>query len=205
MTDWSANKMVLVFERAINDYHIEDNVDFDPLNPFIKGSNDATLYDKCMIDTVQWHLEDIIRDPGIEDSYGMEIKRRIDKSNQHRTETVEKVDDLILAEILPQSFIKEARINTESPGWAIDRLSILCLKIYHMNVEAGRADASNDHKSQCLKKLHILKEQQKDLCLAIDQLIEDIKAGRRIAKVYHQMKMYNDDSTNPVLYKRKDR
>nr|MBS0037554.1 DUF4254 domain-containing protein [Saprospiraceae bacterium] len=195
--------MVQVFERAIDDYHLEDDVNVRPETPFSKEDNRATLYDKCMIDTVQWHLEDIVRDPGIKSDFGMEIKRKIDASNQVRTETVEKLDDQLLSQITPADFEAEARINTESPGWAIDRLSILCLKIYHMNVEASRANADNEHKAGCMRKLHILKEQQKDLCLAIDQLIEDIQAGKRLAKVYHQMKMYNDETLNPVLYGQK--
>lgn len=195
--------MVRVFERAIDDYHITDSVDFIPQNPFRGEEVKSVLYDKCMIDTIQWHLEDIIRDPNIDDAYGMEIKRRIDRSNQVRTETVEKIDDALLKEISPKEFLPEARLNTESPGWAIDRLSILCLKIFHMNVEANRADADNQHKTQCLNKLHVLKEQQKDLCLAVDQLIDDIRKGKRIARVYHQMKMYNDESLNPVLYGKK--
>ena len=203
MLSWSSKEMVRVFERAIDDYHIADSVDFISENPFRGDAVRGVLYDKCMVDTIQWHLEDIVRDPAINADYGMEIKRRIDRSNQVRTETVEKIDDGLLKEISPKSFLPEARLNTESPGWAIDRLSILCLKIYHMNFEANRADADHQHKAQCLNKLHVLKEQQKDLCLAIDQLIDDIRKGKRIARVYHQMKMYNDESLNPVLYAKK--
>ena len=203
MLNWNSKEMVRVFERAIDDYHITDSVDFIPQNPFRGEEVKSVLYDKCMIDTIQWHLEDIIRDPNIDDAYGMEIKRRIDRSNQVRTETVEKIDDALLKEISPKEFVPEARLNTESPGWAIDRLSILCLKIFHMNIEANRVDADNQHKTQCLNKLHVLKEQQKDLCLAVDQLIDDIRKGKRIARVYHQMKMYNDESLNPVLYGKK--
>ena len=203
MSDWNSREMVRVFERAIDDYHIRDDVDHRPENPYDQDDYRAVLYDKCMIDTVQWHLEDIVRDPHIDSDYGMEIKRRIDKSNQHRTETVEKLDDQLLRAIGPEAFSPSARINTESPGWAIDRLSILSLKIFHMNIEAGRADAENDHKAACMRKLNTLKEQQKDLCLAIDQLIEDIQSGERIARVYHQMKMYNDETLNPVLYGKK--
>ena len=203
MSNWTAGQMVRVFERAIDDYHIEDSVDIRPENPYDRDTFYHTLYEKCMTDTIQWHLEDIVRDPAIDDKYGMEIKRRIDRSNQVRTDAVEKLDDQLLAEISPKEFKLEARLNTESPGWAIDRLSILCLKLYHMEVEANRADADNEHKANCLRKLNVLKEQQSDLCLAIDQLIEDIQNGDRIARVYRQMKMYNDEKLNPVLYGKK--
>lgn len=204
MNNWTAAKMVDIFERAIDDYHIEDNVDIKPANPYDKTTFYHTLYEKCLIDTIQWHLEDIVRDPEIDNAYGMEIKRRIDKSNQVRTDTVEKLDDQLLSRISPESFSAEARLNTESPGWAIDRLSILCLKVFHMEIEAHRPDAENDHKASCLKKLNVLKEQQADLCLAINQLIEDIQNGVRMAKVYRQMKMYNDEQLNPILYGKKD-
>jgi len=195
--------MVDIFERAIDDYHIEDSVDIKPANPYDETTFYHTLYKKCLIDTIQWHLEDIIRDPEIDDAYGMEIKRRIDRYNQERTDTVEQLDYQLLSRISPETFSAEARINTESLGWAIDRLSILCLKVYHMEIEAHRPDADNDHKASCLKKLNMLKGQQADLCLAINQLIEDIQNGVRIARVYRQMKMYNDEKLNPILYEKK--
>lgn len=195
--------MIRIFERAIDDYHIEDSVDIKPDNPYDEDTFYHTLYEKCIIDTIQWHLEDIIRDPAIDNAYGMEIKRRIDRSNQVRTDTVERLDDQLLSNIIPENYSPEARLNTESPGWAIDRLSILCLKIYHMEAETNRPDAHNEHKAACLNKLAVLRHQQDDLSLAINQLVDDISSGMRIAKVYRQMKMYNDEALNPVLYARK--
>ena len=192
-----------IFEQAINDYHKNDNVDQPISNPYAEGSIEACLYVKNWIDTVQWHLEDIIRDPAIDPAAALQLKRRIDKSNQDRTDLVEMIDSYFLdkyKDIKPQA---DATINTESPAWAVDRLSILALKIYHMKEQMERKDASEEHVARCRKKLDVLLEQQKDLSSAIDQLISDIEAGRKYMKVYKQMKMYNDPSTNPVLYGQK--
>lgn len=192
-----------VFEQSINDYHVADHVDTPINNPYDKDSFEHLLYLKNWIDTVQWHLEDIIRNPEIDPVEALQLKRRIDQSNQHRTDVVEYIDAYFLkkfADVRPQA---DATINTESPAWAIDRLSILALKIYHMRLEAERKEATDAHRATCTEKLKVLLEQQKDLSGAIDQLLEDINAGRKYMKVYKQMKMYNDESLNPVLYNRK--
>ena len=192
-----------VFNRAIIDYHVTDNVDTPINNPYEEGSIENRLYLKCWIDTVQWHYEDIIRDPGIDPVEALALKRRIDKSNQDRTDLVEQIDSYFRDKYKDVKVLPDARINTESPAWAVDRLSILALKIYHMKEQVEREDASAEHKAKCQAKLDILLEQQVDLSEAIDQLLEDIEAGRKYMKVYRQMKMYNDPSTNPVLYQNK--
>lgn len=192
-----------IFNKAIEDYHVRDNVDTPINNPYERDSVENRLYLKCWIDTVQWHLEDIIRDPHIDPLEALSLKRRIDRSNQDRTDLVEQIDSFFRQKYSDVTPLPDARLNTESPAWAIDRLSILALKIYHMREQAEREDASDEHRRQCQAKLAVLLEQQKDLRLAIDQLLEDIEAGRKYMKVYRQMKMYNDPSTNPVLYKKK--
>lgn len=192
-----------IFEAAINDYHVADNVDTPINNPYQKGTIEHDLYLKCWIDTVQWHFEDIIRDPAIEPSAALMLKRRIDKSNQDRTDLVERIDSYFLTLYKDVTPLPDATINTESPAWAIDRLSILALKIYHMRLEAERKDATADHRQKCAAKLNVLLEQQKDLSSAINTLIEDIANGKKYMKVYKQMKMYNDTETNPVLYAKK--
>lgn len=194
-----------IFNRAILDYHIKDNVDTPIDNPYPNDSIENKLYLKCWIDTVQWHLEDIIRDPNIDPEKGIKIKHRIDKSNQDRTDLVEQIDSYFRAYYKDVKVKKDARLNTESPAWAVDRLSILALKIYHMKEQAERKDASQEHRDRCQNKLEILLEQQKDLSLAIDQLLDDIQAGNKLMKVYRQMKMYNDADTNPVLYKKMEK
>ena len=191
-----------IFCRAIADYHVKDNIETPIQNPYAEGTIEATLYHKCWIDTVQWHFEDIIRNPDIDSKEALVLKRRIDKSNQDRTDMVEDIDSYfreLYKDITP---MPDATINTESPAWAIDRLSILALKIWHMKEQTERTDASEDHIATCRGKLAVLIEQQKDLSTAIDQLLDDIKAGRKYMKVYRQMKMYNDPNTNPVLYKK---
>jgi hypothetical protein len=191
-----------IFSRAISDYHVKDNIETPIQNPYAEGTIEATLYHKCWIDTVQWHFEDIIRNPDIDPKEALVLKRRIDKSNQDRTDMVEDIDSYfreLYKDITP---MPDATINTESPAWAIDRLSILALKIWHMKEQTERTDASEDHIATCRGKLAVLIEQQKDLSTAIDQLLDDIKAGRKYMKVYRQMKMYNDPNTNPVLYKK---
>lgn len=195
-----ANK---IFNQAIRDYHLTDNVDTPVKNPYERDSIEYRLYMKCWIDTVQWHLEDLIRDPHIDLAGALALKRRIDHSNQDRTDLVEDIDSYfrhLYSNVTPQS---DARLNTESPAWAVDRLSILALKIWHMKEQTERNDATEEHRQRCKEKLDVLLEQQVDLSTAIDQLLEDIEQGRKYMKVYRQMKMYNDASTNPVLYKKK--
>ena len=192
-----------IFEQVIKDYHLIDDVDQDIKNPYELGTIEYDLYVKNWIDTVQWHLEDIIRDPHINPVEALALKRRIDKSNQDRTDLVERIDSYFLSLYGGVKTLPDATINTESPAWAVDRLSILALKIYHMQEQVQRNDASDDHKALCQRKLDVLLEQQRDLSSAIDQLISDIAAGRKYMKVYKQMKMYNDPSTNPILYGKK--
>lgn len=191
-----------IFNQAIHDYHVKDNIDTPICNPFKEGTIENRLYLKCWIDTVQWHFEDIIRDPEIDPVGALALKRRIDKSNQDRTDLVEQIDSYFRELYKEVKVDADARINTESPAWAVDRLSILALKIYHMKEQAERTDATPEHVAKCKAKLSVLLEQQKDLSTAIDQLLEDIAAGRKYMKVYRQMKMYNDVDTNPVLYKK---
>ncbi|MCH5215446.1 MAG: DUF4254 domain-containing protein [Muribaculaceae bacterium] len=197
------DKCNAIFCDATNHYHDFDNVDATPVNPFQCGSIEDKLFRKNWIDAVQWHLEDIIRDPNIDPVSALALKRRIDKSNQDRTDLVEELDTYfreLYAGVKPQP---DATINTESPAWALDRLSILALKIYHMQAEVNRTDASPEHLSRCQAKLNVLLEQKADLSAAIAQLLDDIAGGRKYMKVYRQMKMYNDPETNPVLYAKK--
>jgi hypothetical protein len=192
-----------IFNQVIRDYHIKDNIDTPISNPYDdRDTIENRLYLKCWIDTVQWHFEDIIRDPHIDPVEALALKRRIDRSNQDRTDLVEQIDSYFRQQYSDVSVLPDARLNTESPAWAIDRLSILALKIYHMKEQAERADASEEHRRNCQQKLAVLLEQQRDLSTAIDQLLDDIQSGRKYMKVYRQMKMYNDPSTNPVLYKK---
>ena len=192
-------KAYQVFEQSIEDYHRYDSVDQPISNPYKKSDIEHLFYLKNWIDTVQWHYEDIIRDPQINPEDALVLKRKIDASNQHRTDLVENLDAFFLNEYKDVEVIKDAQINTESPAWAFDRLSILALKIYHMREEASRTEASDDHRQACQKKLVVLLEQRADLMSAIEQLLEDFKLGRKYMKVYKQMKMYNDDDLNPVL------
>jgi hypothetical protein len=199
----SAESCYTVFQRSIDDYHLTDDVDAPVKNPFPNGSFEQLLYSKNWIDTVQWHLEDIIRDPNIDPAEGIKIKRRIDKSNQDRTDLVEKIDDWFLQEFGGVQPRPGARINSETPAWLLDRMSILLLKIYHMKEQTLRQDVSAEHIAKCNQKLGILLEQRNDMKLAFDELIEDIGSGARRFKVYRQMKMYNDASLNPILYAQK--
>jgi len=192
-----------IFEQVIRDYHVHDNVDQPISNPYQAGTIEATLYLKNWIDTVQWHFEDIIRDPEIDPVAALVLKRRIDKSNQDRTDLVEMVDSYFLEKYSGVEKQADATINTESPAWAIDRFSILALKIYHMREQVERADAAPEHVAKCQQKLDVLLTQKEDLGSAIDQLLADIEAGRKYMKVYKQMKMYNDVETNPILYAKK--
>ncbi|SNU04299.1 Protein of unknown function [Prevotellaceae bacterium MN60] len=191
-----------IFQQAIRDYHLKDDVDTPINNPYERESIEYSLYLKCWIDTVQWHLEDIIRDPHIDPTEALSLKRRIDHSNQDRTDLVEDIDTYFRKIYADVKALPDARLNTESPAWATDRLSILALKIWHMKEQTERQDADEAHIQLCQAKLDVLLEQQVDLSTAIDQLLEDIEAGRKYMKVYRQMKMYNDPSTNPILYKK---
>lgn len=195
-----AEKAYGIFEETTAGYHKTDDVDAPKSNPYEEGTIEATLYDKNWIDAVQWHLEDIIRDPEIKPEACVALKRRIDRSNQDRTDMVEEIDTYFRNKYAGVNVAPDATINTESPAWALDRLSILALKIYHMEREVERKDASAEHIARCAAKLDILLQQREDLITAIDQLLDDIEAGKKYMKVYRQMKMYNDPATNPVLY-----
>ena len=192
-----------IFNQAIRDYHIKDDVNTPINNPYDRDSIENRLYLKCWIDTVQWHFEDIIRDPHIDPVEALNLKRRIDRSNQDRTDLVEQIDSYFRQQFSDVKPNADATINTESPAWAIDRLSILALKIYHMREQVERTDVAEENIRKCQEKLNVLAEQQIDLGTAIDQLLKDIQEGRKYMKVYRQMKMYNDPSTNPVLYSNK--
>ncbi len=192
-----------IFDRCVADYHIADNVDHPLSNPYPEGSLEATLYAKCWVDAVQWHLEDIIRDPDIDPIAALALKRRIDASNQVRTDMVEEIDSYFRDTYKDVTPLPEASINTESPAWAIDRLSILALKLWHMREQAERPGASAELRARSAARLAVLEEQRKDLTAAIDTLLADIAAGRKYMKVYRQMKLYNDPDTNPVLYSKK--
>lgn len=192
--------MYALFERQIVEYHKTDSVDAGQNNPYGDGTFEALLWEKSWVDTVQWHLEDLVRPADVDPVYALQLKRRIDASNQHRTDLVERIDDhymMQFKDVAPQA---GAKLNTETPAWAVDRLSILALKIYHFGIEAGRGDA--EHRAKCQAKLDTLLTQRADLTTAIDQLLDDLAAGRRVMKLYRQMKMYNDPSLNPMLYKK---
>lgn len=192
-----------IFEQSVADYHRTDNVDTPIGNPYPPKSIEYYLYLKNWIDTVQWHLEDLIRDPQIHPADALALKRRIDRSNQDRTDLVELIDSYFFDRYKDVTPLPDATLNTESPAWAVDRLSILAVKIYHMRRETERTDADAAHPEQCRAKLHVLLEQKADLSTAIDQLLADMETGRKYMKVYKQMKMYNDPSLNPVLYGKK--
>ncbi|MDH3322381.1 MAG: DUF4254 domain-containing protein [Flavobacteriaceae bacterium] len=191
-----------LFDNVIEKYHIKDQVDQEFENPFPSNNLEHLLYRKCWIDTVQWHYEDIIRIPDIDPIAALKLKRKIDASNQDRTDMVEYIDSYFLNLNKDVAIQKDAKINTESPAWALDRLSILALKIYHMREEATREEATPEHREACQTKLNILLEQREDLSAAIDDLLQDISEGKKYMKVYKQMKMYNDDDLNPMLYKK---
>ncbi|UYW00904.1 DUF4254 domain-containing protein [Flavobacterium agricola] len=192
-----------IFEQSIADYHKFDDVNQPINNPYEKGTIEYLLYAKNWVDTVQWHYEDIIRDPQIDPVAALTLKRKIDASNQVRTDMVEYIDSYFLQKYKDVVVKADAKINTESPAWAIDRLSILALKIYHMREEATRENASDEHRAKCQEKLNVLLEQQKDMFVSINDLLKDIENGDKYMKVYKQMKMYNDDDLNPVLYQNK--
>ena len=190
-----------IFKEVIDTYHLVNTVDQSFVNKYDKSDDllGHLLYRKCWIDTVQWHYEDIIRDPQIDPVAALTLKRKIDASNQDRTDMVEYIDSYFLEKYNKVEVKEGATINTESPAWGVDRLSILALKVYHMDEEASRTDASDAHRAACKTKLDILLEQRVDLSTAIDTLLEDISTGDKYMKVYKQMKMYNDDELNPVL------
>lgn len=192
-----ANK---IFNQAITDYHQFDTIDHPVNNPYEKDSFSHLLYQKNWIDTAQWHMEDVVRNPEIDPVEGLSWKRRIDAQNQVRTDMVEFIDSYFLERYKNSTPLPNATINTESPAWAIDRLSILALKIYHMQEEVDRPSATDDHRAQCSTKLSVLLAQRTDLSTSIDELLADIEVGKKYMKVYKQMKMYNDPSLNPVLY-----
>lgn len=192
-----------IFRTTTEYYHKFDNIDAVPENPYKAGTIENVLFRKNWIDAAQWHMEDIIRDPEIDPVAALALKRRIDKSNQDRTDLVELIDSYFLDKYKDVQVAADASINTESPAWAIDRLSILALKIYHMRKEVERTDTDAQHRDACKAKLDVLLEQQKDLSAAIDRLLEDIESGHKYMKVYKQMKMYNDPNLNPVLYGQK--
>ena len=192
-----------IFDQSINDYHINDSIETEIKNPYSKDQFEHLLYQKNWIDTVQWHLEDIIRDPEIEPTEALKIKRVIDASNQKRTDLVEFIDGYFLNKYKDVKPNEKATLNSETIAWALDRLSILALKIFHMSEEVNRENAEQSHKLSCQKKLDVLNEQKHDLSKAIDQLIDDIEKGNKYMKIYKQMKMYNDEELNPVLYKAK--
>lgn len=198
-----AEEAYRIFERATDDYHKTDCIDTPCPKAYAEGSIEQTLYHKNWIDAAQWHMEDLIRDPQINPVAGMELKHRIDRSNQDRTDMVEELDTYFRNKYADVKVLADATINTESPAWALDRLSILALKIYHMKEQTERKDADKAHLDKCRAKLDILEQQRADLTEAIDSLLDDIAAGRKYMKVYRQMKMYNDADTNPVLYARK--
>ncbi len=189
-----------IFDNVLDAYHVADDVNAQCENPYTPGSLEFLLYKKCWIDAVQWHLEDIIRDPQIDPAEALSVKRWIDRSNQERTDMVEYIDSYFLDKYKDTAPKPDAKINTETPAWAIDRLSILAQKIYHMRIEALRTDASDEHRQKCSEKLAVLLQQREDLTSAISDLLNDIASGDKFMKVYKQMKMYNDPSLNPVLY-----
>ncbi|WP_299248814.1 DUF4254 domain-containing protein [uncultured Lacinutrix sp.] len=195
-----STKANAIFQDVIATYHKINTVDQPFTNKYDKTDLlEHLLYRKCWIDTVQWHYEDIIRDPQIDPVAALTLKRKIDASNQDRTDMVEYIDSYFLEKHSDVTSKENATINTESPAWGVDRLSILALKVYHMEEEATREDATDAHRAACQTKLDILLEQRVDLSTAIDTLLEDISNGDKYMKVYKQMKMYNDDELNPVL------
>ncbi len=199
----SVDQYFPIFDACIHQYHIKDSVDQALENPYKDGSFEALIFHKCWIDTVQWHFEDLIREPSIEPKDGMDLKRRIDSSNQKRTDMVEQIDDWFLDSFKEVIANVDAKLNTESPAWVVDRLSILALKIYHMQEQANRADADEAHRQKSQIRLNVLLEQKEDLTTAFRQLLEEYKTGNKVMKVYRQMKLYNDPNTNPALYGKK--
>ncbi len=197
------NEMFALFERQIEDYHTRDSVDLPTCNPYEAGTFEHLLWEKSYIDTVQWHLEDLIRPDDVDPVEALRLKRWIDRSNQQRTDTVERIDDHYMREFATVAVRPDAKINTETPAWAIDRLSILALKIYHFGIEVARKDVNPEQHERCVNKYNTLLEQKKDLTEAISDLLGELAAGQKRMKLYRQMKMYNDPSLNPMLYSKK--
>ncbi len=197
------NEMFALFERQIVDYHTRDSVDMPTCNPYEASTFEHLLWEKSYIDTVQWHLEDLIRPDDVDPVEALRLKRWIDRSNQQRTDTVERIDDHYMREFATVAVRPDAKINTETPAWAIDRLSILALKIYHFGIEVARKDVSPEQHERCVNKYNTLLEQKKDLTEAISDLLGELAAGQKRMKLYRQMKMYNDPSLNPMLYSKK--
>ncbi len=198
-----ANDFYTIFERQVCDYHLRDSIDSPTVNPYPTASFEHILWEKSYVDTVQWHLEDIVRPDDVDPVVALDIKRRIDRSNQCRTDLVERIDDFFMARFSDVKPKPTATINTETPAWAVDRLSILALKIYHFGIEARRLDASADHMAKCQSKLDTLLAQRSDLTQAIDTLLSELASGDKVMKLYRQMKMYNDPTLNPALYGKK--
>lgn len=189
-----------LFERQIAEYHKIDSVDEPSHNPFSVGTFEHLLWEKSHIDTVQWHLEDLIRPDDVDPVEALRLKRWIDRSNQNRTDMVERIDDYYMAQFQAVPHRPDATINTETPAWAIDRLSILALKLYHFGIEVARTDVGPEHHQKCLAKYNTLLQQKSDLIQAIDTLLSELSEGRKVMKLYRQMKMYNDPALNPMLY-----
>tara|TARA_Y100000588_G_scaffold7434_1_gene8692 strand:- start:1366 stop:1974 length:609 start_codon:yes stop_codon:yes gene_type:complete len=200
-----SKKAIEIFNQATRDYKKTAIIDQPFTNKYKIEEEyiESVLYKKAWIDTLQWAYEDIIRDPEIDPAEALSLKRKIDASNQQRTDTVELLDEYFLKKYSNVKILQDASINTESPAWALDRLSILELKIYHMRIEANRIDASENHKEKCSLKLEVLIQQREDLSLAIDELLDEISKGQKYMKTYKQMKMYNDEELNPILRKNK--
>lgn len=203
MEHLSATHFNNLFDEVIQVYHRANDIFLDIANPFAEQTLDHLLFTKCLIDTQQWHMEDEVRNPVISDKKGMEWKRMIDKWNQRRTDVVEEIDDFLWNTFKQNTVTQDAKLNTESPAWAIDRLSILALKIYHMREETQRTDADAAHQERCRDRLAVLRRQRKDLTTSINELFNDYQAGKKQMQVYRQVKMYNDPSMNPVLYNKK--
>jgi uncharacterized protein DUF4254 len=199
----SVNEYFPIFDKCIKQYHVKDSVDQVFQNPYSKDSFEALLFHKCWIDTVQWHFEDLIREPSIDTAAGMELKRKIDKSNQRRTDMVEQIDDWFLDLYKNVEANSNSTLNTESPAWVIDRLSILALKIFHMQEQVSRTEVSEEHIQKSQTRLNVLLEQKQDLTTSFGQLLDEYKLGDKKMKVYRQMKLYNDPNTNPALYGKK--
>lgn len=196
-------EMFALFERQIIDYHKTDSVDAPSRNPYAEDSFEFLLWEKSYVDTVQWHLEDLVRPEDVNPVEALRLKRWIDRSNQRRTDLVERIDDHYMRQFASVDVRQDAKINTETPAWAIDRLSILALKIYHFGIEVARTDVLPDHHERCLAKYNTLLEQKADLMQAIDELFQELAAGSKRMKLYRQMKMYNDPMLNPMLYNKK--
>lgn len=194
----SGEKFTKIFRESIEDWHKNQESN----NPYIGDSLEFILYNKNQIDTIQWHVEDEIRRIDILDKEIASLKRKIDSLNQQRTDLVEKLDDIFLNQFQLVVQTKDSRMNSETPAWLVDRMSILELKIYHMEEQTQRTDVSEEHRNTCANKLKVLLEQRADMILCMNQLIEDLTLGKKYMKVYRQMKMYNDKSLNPSLYKK---